>query len=255
MVMWASPMLTMDAFAVDTNAVGRYVVQLNAFAVKSNASAFMESFREKGYPVFLEHDEGDRLYKVRVGPFANWGDASQTSRNIKITENLSPIVVLSFDESFGDSQNSKLPEEENSAEAQQVKAVKLNPPSVQSSAGRDRVEQADAVYRVVARFMEWKSAWQEKNISTYLNFYSQGFDSSPKSQEAWKRARQKALSKPGKLVVDVGEVQIEPKGKQIEMSFIQKFTSSGFSDVGLKTLTWHLENGKWCILNERWLPI
>lgn len=248
-------MLTGDAFAVDPKAVGRYVVQLNAFAIKSNAKAFMESFRLKGYPVFLEHKEGDRYYKVRVGPFADWGDASQTSQNIKITENLSPIVVLSFDENFGGSQNSKPPDEENATGTQQVKTVKLNPSSTQDSTRRDRIEQADAVYRVVARFMEWKSAWQEKEFSTYLKFYSQDFESGLESQETWKRSRQKALSKPGKLVVDVGEVQIHPKGKQIEMSFIQKFTSAGFSDVGHKTLIWHLENGKWCILSERWLPI
>ncbi len=231
---------------------GNYVVQLNAFTIESNANNSIKKWKSKGYPVFLEHSEGERWFKIRIGPYGNWEEARKVSRNLKKKEKLSPLVLLTFGgerepaasaaplkKNEGPKDNLEKPVEDSGAEF------------VDSNANAG----TDAVDRVVARFMEWKTAWQKKDLPTYLQFYSSSFDSGAKSLQAWERSRAKALSREGNILIDVAEVQILPEGQQVEMSFIQKFKSRKFSDVGHKTIVWRFEKGDWHIVSERWLPI
>ena len=47
-----------------------WVVQAGSFGQQSNAKAFRDKLRKKGYPAFMETiaGQGSRLYRVRVGP-------------------------------------------------------------------------------------------------------------------------------------------------------------------------------------------
>lgn len=236
---------------------GKYVVQLNAFTIESNAQNSIKKWKSKGYPVFLDHDEGERWFKIRIGPYGNWEEARKVSLNLKNKERLSPLVLLTFGgERKLAAPVSLLPQNEtpivkSDEPVREPEGENGNPKSKIESDSAD----IDAVDRVVARFMEWKTAWQKKDIPTYLQFYSPSFDSGAKSLLAWERSRAKALSKEGKILIDVAEVQILSEGQQVEMSFIQKFKSRRFSDVGHKTLVWRFEKGDWHIVSERWLPI
>jgi hypothetical protein len=225
---------------------------LNAFTVESNASSFIKKWKTKGYPVFLDHEKGERWFKIRIGPYGNWEEARQVSLNLKKKEKLSPLVLLTFREGKKPVEPASLPLPNETSEPG------LKEPEMSSALEDAEVEitgETDSVDRVVARFMEWKAAWQKKDLSTYLQFYSPNFDSGSRSQQAWERSRAKALSRQGHILIDVAEVQILPEEGKVEMSFIQKFKSSRFSDVGHKTIVWRLENGDWHIISERWLPI
>lgn len=235
---------------------GNYVVQLNAFTVEANAQKFIRKFKLKGYPVFLDHKNGERWFKIRVGPFGNWEEARQISLNFKKQEKLSPLVLLTLrKESKPAEFITGSPAQPKEKEVEEPSAAVLNPVKNREHPADGIQEESDSVDRVIARFMQWKTAWQEKDLSTYLQFYSSDFDSGSKSPSAWQRSRAKALARKGQIMIDVAEVQIQPDGGEVEMSFIQKFKSGGFSDVGHKTLIWRLENGYWAIVSERWFPI
>lgn len=235
-----------------SNPAGNYVVQLNAFSIESNANNSIKKWKSRGYPVFLNHEDGERWFKVRIGPYANWEEAREVSLKLKEEEELSPLVLLTLK---GKQKPVELAEPRQLKEVPGPKSEEILESSSTETDNSDDDFEIDAVDRVVARFMEWKKAWQAKDLSAYLQFYSSSFDSGAKSFQAWERLRAKALSRKGRILIDVAEVQILPDGQEVEMRFIQKFKSSRFSDVGHKTIVWRLENGDWHIVSERWLPI
>lgn len=233
-----------------------YLIQLNAFKVEQNATRFFDRIRQQGYPAVLEHEEGERWYKVKVGPFADWAKAKSVSEQLEKAEKLNPLILIRF-AGEGDasdrimSEGTGPPEAEGKLPSQKTESEGAggNPPPGEDEPG------PDALDRVIARFLAWKEAWQEKDLETYLGFYSGQFDSAPRTRQAWERSRKRALGREGTIQVQVGEMEVMPVGDRVEMRFIQKFQSSTFQDVGLKTLVWAYENGQWKILSEHWLPI
>ena len=234
-----------------------YLIQLNAFKVEQNATRFFDRIRQQGYPAVLEHEEGERWYKVKVGPFADWAKAKSVSEQLEKAEKLSPLILIRF-AGEGDASDRIMSEDTGPPEAtgelppqktESEGAAGANPSPAEDEPG------PDALDRVIARFLAWKEAWQEKDLETYLGFYSGQFDPAPRTRQAWERSRKRALDREGTIQVQVGEMEVAPVGDRVEMRFIQKFQSSTFQDVGLKTLVWGYENGQWKILSERWLPI
>lgn len=236
-----------------------YMIQLNAFKVEKNALMFLDRIRGQGYPAVLDHQEGERWYKVKVGPFQDWDNAKSVSRQLRNAEKLSPLILISLD--GGLSGNASIPVVEPNAVSgpNLTPSVDIESEKEKEPAGKPEAAPAlsgsDYLDRVIARFLAWKDAWQKRDLVSYLEFYSESFDASPRTREAWERARKRALTRNGEIRVQVGEMEVAPVGEQIEMRFIQKFQSTTFQDVGLKTLVWTYENGQWKIMSERWLPI
>ena len=61
-------------------------VQLGSFAKRGNAAALSDWCREQGYNVKIAAatEQGDTLYRVRVGPFATRGDAQSAKAELAL---------------------------------------------------------------------------------------------------------------------------------------------------------------------------
>ena len=65
----ASTESTAGATNEDSAKGSGFVLQLAAMTHKENADALVEVLREKNYPAFVRGREGDRFYRVDVGPY------------------------------------------------------------------------------------------------------------------------------------------------------------------------------------------
>jgi len=67
-------------------AAGQWGVQLGSFADRGNAAALSDWCREQGYNVRIAAatEQGNALYRVRVGPFANRDDAQSAKAQLAL---------------------------------------------------------------------------------------------------------------------------------------------------------------------------
>jgi DedD protein len=72
-----------------------WVVQLGSFNSKENAETLNKKLRKAGYPAFVEpiKQEGDTIYRVRVGPELLRSDAESLLEKLKSSMKLDGIVL------------------------------------------------------------------------------------------------------------------------------------------------------------------
>jgi ketosteroid isomerase-like protein len=103
---------------------------------------------------------------------------------------------------------------------------------------------------------KWANAWQEKNISSYLSFYSKDFKGLKNHRQDWEASRQRALIKNKNISIKLSNIKVDQKSKNlIEVNFIQNYKSDGYSDTGIKELILLKKDGDWKIVKESWMPI
>jgi len=238
----------------ETPKKGFYAVQLNAFKNQENARRFSKKLALKGYPVYITRVPGDPFFKVRLGPFNSYQAARKTARQLKRWEGLTPFVLWTQkapSKGKVSASSGLAPQEASPAGSGSSEPPAPSPASPPADSEFD----PSVVDQVMARFLSWKSAWQAGDVPGYLSFYAASFDTSPKSVEAWKRSRQRALQLNRNIQIEVDEIKIVPEGDRVVMSFIQRYQSQRHRDVGHKTLVWQQEEGLWKIVSESWSPI
>jgi len=101
----------------------------------------------------------------------------------------------------------------------------------------------------------WVTSWKEKNIDSYLSFYSKEFIGSENNRGAWESSRHRALSKNKNISIELSNLQFQQNGKGIiKVNFTQIYKSDGFSDTGNKELTLLKKDTGWKIVKELWSP-
>ena len=55
--------------------------------------------------------------------------------------------------------------------------------------------------------------------------------------------------------MQISNIKIKQINDSIKVTFIQKFKSNKFSDIGKKELIWIKEGNDWKIVKESWKPI
>jgi adhesin transport system outer membrane protein len=101
------------------------------------------------------------------------------------------------------------------------------------------------------RLNAWAAAWEAKDLPRYLGFYAPGFKPAQGSVAAWKARRQAMLSKAGALSVKLENIDVQATGPGVAQTrFKQTYTSAGYSDVVMKSVTWQLMDGQWFITKE-----
>ncbi len=102
----------------------------------------------------------------------------------------------------------------------------------------------------------WVTSWQEKNIDSYLSFYSKEFIGSEDNRGAWESSRHRALTKNKNITIELSNLQFQQNSKdKIKVNFTQNYKSDGFSDTGNKELTLLKKDTGWKIVKEEWMPI
>lgn len=108
---------------------------------------------------------------------------------------------------------------------------------------------------VEQRARDWAAAWMAKDVAKYTAFYSADFGPQQGDKAAWRAKwqadRQKALSRPGSIEVQLNRLQSRALSPtRIETSFEQVYRSTSYNDTMNKMLTWELQGGSWLIVGE-----
>ncbi|OQX62556.1 MAG: hypothetical protein B5M56_06135 [Desulfococcus sp. 4484_241] len=100
---------------------------------------------------------------------------------------------------------------------------------------------------------QWLAAWSRRDIKSYGSFYSQGFMSDGMNKRRWLAYKRRLNRQYEYVRVAMESLKfIEQSGRRCKVSFVQKYDSDRYSDVGIKTLIIKRENGKWKIYREAW---
>jgi murein L,D-transpeptidase YafK len=108
----------------------------------------------------------------------------------------------------------------------------------------------------IQRFVEnWRRAWEEGDLPTYMDCYDPGFRTEKMDNQAWKSHKQKLFSHFAKRNVQISDMQIQANGSNAVVTFTQSYRTANHRDLGLKTLHIHHDDDRWTILKETWQPL
>lgn len=105
----------------------------------------------------------------------------------------------------------------------------------------------------VAKAVErWASAWSNKDVKGYLSQYAAGFQTpGGASRAAWEQERTQRITKPGKIDVDIADLDVSVDGDKATAKFRQHYRSANLNTSSNKTLVLVRNGGKWQIQQER----
>ena len=110
--------------------------------------------------------------------------------------------------------------------------------------------------RHVVRFLnKWVNSWEEKKISSYMSCYSRKFKSNNMGWQQWREYKSHVNRENRIIRVSVASPQINIKGDDASVSFVQKYVSDTYTDYGRKKLRLHRESTGWKIISELWESI
>lgn len=102
----------------------------------------------------------------------------------------------------------------------------------------------------------WKSAWETKNIESYIENYSDDFHALKMNKSKWRSYKTSLNQRYSTIKVDVKHPLVVKRNDQLMISFIQDYNSDTLKDIGEKTL--YLKNEPTStpkILTELWRPL
>jgi murein L,D-transpeptidase YafK len=108
----------------------------------------------------------------------------------------------------------------------------------------------------IQHFVEnWRRAWEEGNVATYLACYHPQFETDDMDYNGWKSHKQNLFRRSAKRNVQISDMQIQANGSSAVVTFKQRYLTAKHRDVGLKTLQLRRQQDRWTILKENWQPI
>ncbi len=111
------------------------------------------------------------------------------------------------------------------------------------------------VSRDMAALVEaWRKAWEHSDLESYLSYYDTQAEQDARRGLDGIRAHKAELwrkSRPLRVGIDNFEVQLHPRGLQIQ--FDQHYqAANGYKDMGHKTLLLEPQGDRWRIVSETW---
>jgi len=104
---------------------------------------------------------------------------------------------------------------------------------------------------VISQVHAWADAWRNKDVDAYLGLYADKFiPDGASSKKVWVAQRKQRLSKPGAISLDLDGVKASADGKQAKVTFVQRYSSNGYSDNVSKVLLLQRIDDKWLIVKE-----
>jgi len=120
-----------------------------------------------------------------------------------------------------------------------------------TSAGKVDADAIGTDEAIISCVNAWADAWRSKDINGYLSFYGEKFvPDSASSKKSWAAQRKQRLSKPGEISLQLDGIKVSSQGAKATVGFVQRYSSSGFSDNVTKTLQMQLVDGHWFIVRE-----
>jgi ketosteroid isomerase-like protein len=117
------------------------------------------------------------------------------------------------------------------------------------------IASAGQIDDVRANVYAWHKSWHNRDISSYMSFYSPDFRSEGLDYKGWMQKKTKLFKTSGDIQVEITDLGVFIEGEYATARFVQRYHGSKLSDVGEKTLTMVNSNGKWKIVSEAWKPL
>ncbi len=114
---------------------------------------------------------------------------------------------------------------------------------------------ASDIEDVRARVYAWCNAWQNRNISRYMYFYSPTFRSKGLDYQGWMEEKARLFRKSGDIRIGISDLWVFIEGKYATARFVQRYQDPKFSDVREKRLILINSSGQWKIVSEEWKPL
>lgn len=110
----------------------------------------------------------------------------------------------------------------------------------------------EAHREVEAAVENWRSAWANKDVDTYLAAYAPDFKPADGlALTAWRKQRQERLALAKDIQVELVEPSTEIKGETATVRFQQRYQAGTYTDQMRKQLTLARHGGEWKITEER----
>lgn len=109
---------------------------------------------------------------------------------------------------------------------------------------------------LIEQVKNWAKSWNDKNVPTYISFYSIDHRPGFETHRAWVEHRRKRITRPGAIKVIVSDIEIRAQGEnRAIIDFKQTYDSPNYSDKVLKRLGFRRIGSKWKISDERVISI
>ncbi len=105
---------------------------------------------------------------------------------------------------------------------------------------------------VMKTLKQWLAAWSGKDMDKYASFYAKNFYADGLSKKKWVKRKRHLAKKYDYINVSGSNFKLHTAGKKSNVTFYQKYESSGFTAQGTKKLTLVDEGGLWKIYRESW---
>jgi ketosteroid isomerase-like protein len=117
------------------------------------------------------------------------------------------------------------------------------------------IASAGQIDDVRANVYAWRKSWQNRDINSYMSFYSPDFRSERIDYKGLMHKKTKLFKTSGDIQVEITDLGVFIEADYATARFVQRYRDSKFSDVGEKTLTMVNLDGKWKIVSESWKPL
>ena len=108
----------------------------------------------------------------------------------------------------------------------------------------------------VRRFVEeWRRAWEQGDLSSYLACYHPQFRTRDMGLRGWSRYKRQLFSRSSERVIQLGDIETEVQGSAAVVNSTQEYRSETHEDSGLKTLRLRWYRDRWTIFRETWKPL
>jgi outer membrane protein assembly factor BamD len=143
-------------------------------------------------------------------------------------------------------------------------AIKSPPDSLESPPGKGLLAEAARIPAThpeipeesITDFVErWRGFWEKKDIDGYISCYSERFRSKGMDRDAWYNYKARLFQRYERIRVRIKDLAIKRTAEGFSVTFMQRFSSEGYEDLGQKTLYIEPEGGKWRILRETWSAV
>ena len=110
----------------------------------------------------------------------------------------------------------------------------------------------------------WRSAWENRDLAAYSELYSPRFVGRnysrrtgfrEMSRDEWLRDKRTKFTQAGYVSVELEDLALTMQGRTALVTFVQRYRSGKYADVGRKTLRLEEENGDLRIVQEDFTPI
>lgn len=133
-----------------------------------------------------------------------------------------------------------------------ISAAQTDAKNGSSTNKNSNIDEIDDVGSVI---YAWANAWKNKDINSYLSFYSPSFHSKDLSYAKWIKRKTKLFQRSGAISLEIFYLSVFMKNNSAHVGFIQKYKDAYYSDVGEKKMILVNSQGTWKIASEEWQPL